>query len=555
MFFTCLVSVLSASSGIVFIMLEEKISFNGISNNLPALLIFVTLLLLGSLLTSFLFSGYCLLPITRFTSFIKTVKENKDYNLRYEPNITHKLNDLGQNINEILDTISIEKQRSKDSGRRLMESQVALGRVTQYDSLTSLPNRRYFMKTLERAFAEYKKSGQKIALMYLDLDGFKAINDTHGHKIGDELLVAVATKAKSLIRQGDKIARLSGDEFLILLYGHPRESLLLEIAANISAGLSLPYSIGAWQLQIGVSIGIALVSETDADISEFINNADIAMYRSKSEGLGVPAVYAPFMRDQNKRKLEIAHALDHAIKNDEFHLVYQAKVNCSELVVGYEALIRWNSETLGFVRPDEFIEIAEQSGKIPLITLWVFERLCKDMPIFMSQHNSNIKISFNLSVYDLRDTKLGEKLAYLLSKYAVNGRNIEIEITEYAYLDNFDMANDFFENMAKLDCSIALDDFGTGYSSLGYLTQINIDTLKIDKKFIDEALQSPKSMLVTKAIIEMAKQLGLEICAEGVETIEQAEFLKSSGCHLLQGYLYSKPTPIDELFGLCGEVK
>jgi diguanylate cyclase (GGDEF)-like protein len=485
---------------------------------------------------------------------MESIFKSKNYSLRFNSNSRNKVTELGNSVNTILDAVNAEAEKNRKSTQRLMETQVSLGRLSQYDSLTGLPNRRYFMETLERAFAQFKRSGEQIALMYLDLDGFKEINDAHGHKVGDELLQCVANKAKSLIRQGDMIARLGGDEFLILLYNHPDESLLQEIASRMSSELSQPYHIQAWQLQVSVSIGISIISEEDADVSEFINNADIAMYRSKREGLSKTTIYAPFMRSENKRKLEIANALDDAITHDEFHLVYQAKVDSEERIVGYEALIRWNSESLGFIPPDEFIEIAEQSGKIHMITLWVGEQICKDMPLFLKQHGKQIRVSFNLSVYDLQDPKLSETLNSMFEKYQVSGRNIELEITEYAYLNNFDMANTFFDDMAKIDCTIALDDFGTGYSSLGYLTKININTLKIDKQFISDTAQSSKSMLVTKAIIEMAKQLGLDVCAEGVETIEQANFLKQSGCHLLQGYLYSKPMPVQSLFDSQSEV-
>lgn len=546
--FICLISQSSVISVVMFLYWSDTTVQSFISHNLLPIFFFCVVLLSICFFITHLFIQNALKSFFQLSAFTRKIKQTKDYNLRIEPSGGQELIDLGHNINEMLGIFHAESELNRANSKRLMEAQVSMGRMTQYDTLTGLPNRKYFMETLERALAQSKRNGKNIALMFFDLDGFRAVNDTYSHKVGDALLIEAGNRARGLLRQGDLIARLGGDEFLILLYNDPAEVTVNEIAKRLAAELSLPYVIESWQLDVSASIGITVASDSDFDIKEFISNADIAMYRSKNSGPGNYTVFAPHMKEEKKRRLDIANALSQAISQNEFHLAYQAKVNSDGKVVGYEALIRWNSESLGFVPPDEFIKIAEQSGKVSLVTFWVLESLCKDIDTFINNHDQHIKVSFNLSAHDLKDPELSSKIALLLKQYDVDGRNLEIEVTESAYLDDFDSANTFFEDMAKLNCSIALDDFGTGYSSLGYLTQINIDTLKIDKQFVDNIVKSSKCMLITKAIIKMGRQLGLEICAEGVETEEQAALLKGSGCHQLQGYLYSKPIPIEQLF-------
>jgi diguanylate cyclase (GGDEF)-like protein len=546
--FICLTSLFSIIFVILFLSFIDLTIQQVINKNILSIAFFCIALLSAFFFISHLLIRIVLQPILGLSAFTQKIKETKDYSLRIKLSGGIELSTIGKNINEMLESLYADSELNRLNTSRLMKAQESLGRMARYDTLTGLPNRKYFMEILERALSQSRRSDKNIALMFFDLDGFRAVNDTYGHKVGDTLLIEAGNRARRLLRQGDLIARQGGDEFLILLYNDPDEVTVNEIAKRLAVELSLPYIIESWELVVSASIGITVASDSDFDIKEFIGNVNIAMYRSKDSGPGKYTVFAPYMKEEKKRRLDIANALSQALSKNEFHLVYQAKVDPKIKVVGYEALIRWNSESLGVVPPDEFIQIAEQSGKISLITFWVLERLCKDMYTFVSQHDEHIKLSFNLSALDLKDPQLSSKIELMLKKYNVNGRNIEIEVTESVYLENFDSANAFFEAMVKLNCSIALDDFGTGYSSLSYLTQINIDTLKIDKQFIDHLAQSSKSMLVTKAIIEMSKQLGLNVCAEGVETEEQAVLLKDSGCHQLQGYLYSKPASIGQLF-------
>lgn len=488
-----------------------------------------------------------LFPLTRLSNFAQKVGKSKDYSLRADVEGKHEISGLSKNINRMMETINDEVDKNRKQTHQLIEQQKTMERLANFDSLTGLPNRQFFMENLRIELARASRSQQDVALMFFDLDGFKAVNDSLGHETGDLLLVEVSKRVKTYLREGDLVSRLGGDEFLILLYDDPDEITLVAIANRIIEGLKEPFLVASWELQVGVSIGIARGKDSDYNLSSFVSNADVAMYRSKMAGRGTYTIFAPDMMADNKRKLLIANSINQAIKENEFELHYQAKVSPNEKLIGFEALIRWQSKSMGFVSPGEFIPIAEQSGKIVSVTQWVLERLCQDLPEIGRVLGDTITLSVNLSALDLKNASLFEYIEYLFNKYEVNPKNIEFEVTESAYLENFDMANKFFQEISQAGCSIALDDFGTGYSSLSYLTQIPINTLKIDKQFVDNLGLSDRNTLVTSTIIDMAKRLQLNICAEGVETREQFEFLVESGCHQLQGYLFSKPTRLSDL--------
>ena len=505
------------------------------------------LVVLSVIIISFFILQRLFMPLSRLSSLAQNIQKTKDYSLRIDISGKREVAELSHDINQMMETINQETQKNKEHTARLMEQQKAMERLANFDSLTGLPNRQFFMESLRIELAKAQRTNQNLVLMYFDLDGFKGVNDSLGHETGDQLLIKVCERTKTLLRAGDIISRLGGDEFLILLYNEPDDDMLFEIAERLVRGLSTPFDINSWEVQVGVSVGIAKASDSNFNLSEFVSNADIAMYRSKTAGRSTYTVFVPEMMEDNKRKLLIASSIVAAIKNNEFTLFYQGKVGPDEMIVGYEALLRWNSDSLGFVSPAEFIPIAEQSGKILQITKWVLERVCRDLKELQQLQNKDTVISVNLSAHDIKNSALIEFIKKLIHKYAVEPHLLEFEVTESAYLENLDMANDFLTQLRNMGSSVALDDFGTGYSSLGYLTQINLNTLKIDKQFVDNINVSQRSTLITTTIIQMAKQLNLQICAEGVETREQAEFLFNSGCHQLQGYLFSKPASLETL--------
>ncbi|MBU3006109.1 putative bifunctional diguanylate cyclase/phosphodiesterase [Paraglaciecola arctica] len=486
-------------------------------------------------------------PLSRLSQVAKKIQDTHDYSLRIDTGGKQEVAELSRDINSMMETINAETQKNAKYTQQLKEQQKAMERLANFDGLTGLPNRQFFMETLRIELAKATRDQHNLVLMYFDLDGFKGVNDSFGHEIGDLVLMEVCNRTRNILRDGDLISRLGGDEFLILLHNEPNELELYSISERLVSGLNKPFQIQSWEVQVGVSIGIARASDSNFNVSEFISNADIAMYRSKMTGRSTHTVFVPEMMEDNKRRLLIANSISNAIKENEFSIHYQGKVNSDEKIVGYEALIRWKSEALGMVSPAEFIPIAEQSGKILSITKWVIKRVCQELAQVQKLQNNEVVVSINLSAHDIKNVGLVDYIRNMFTRFNVNNPSIEFEVTESAYLENFDIANQFLTQLREMGCSIALDDFGAGYSSLGYLTQIELNTLKIDKQFVDNLNVSKRSTLITKTIIEMAKQLNLQICAEGVETREQAEFLIENGCHQLQGYLFSKPKSLVEL--------
>ena len=507
-----------------------------------------TLLVVGqSIVVVFLLHYKMLLPLTRLSEFARNVEQSKDYSLRIDIKGRHEVAALSHNINRMMSAINTETDKNLKQTRELVDQRKAMERLANFDTLTGLPNRQFFMENLLIELARAKRAAQDIALMFFDLDGFKGVNDSFGHEIGDLLLIEISKRVKGYMREGDLVSRLGGDEFLILLHNDPDELTLVNIANRVIDGLREPVRIDKWEINIGVSIGIARASDADYDLSRFVSNADVAMYRSKMSGRGIYTIFAREMMEDARRKLQIASSISSAIKHDEFELVYQGKVSPQENLIGFEAMLRWHSPKLGAVFPNEFIPIAEQSGKIVSVTRWVLERLCCEMSHIHQIAGKKLAVSVNLSALDLKNPGLFAFIQGLLDTYQVDPVCLEFEVTESAYLENFEMANSFFQAASQAGFSLALDDFGTGYSSLSYLTKIPINTLKIDKQFVHNLGSSEKDLLVTEAIIGMAKRLKLNICAEGVETREQLEFLVQNGCNQLQGYLFFKPTRLQDL--------
>jgi diguanylate cyclase (GGDEF)-like protein len=486
-------------------------------------------------------------PLGRLSLMAQNIEATGDYSLRIDLEGKTEVSALSKNINRMMATINHETQKNRANTEQLIEQRESMERLANTDSLTGLPNRQYFMQTLKSGLIRAERSSSKLALMYIDLDGFKDINDSLGHETGDKLLIEITKKLCSFLRTGDFLSRWGGDEFLILLYDIPDEYLLANIAERIIQGISEPLHINDWEVSVTASVGIALAGDANFKLSEFISNADIAMYSSKSAGRASHSFFVPAMMEHNKRKMLIASLLLPALNKQEFSLYYQPKVSPSGQVIGFEALLRWEQEKLGWVSPAEFVPLAEKSGKINLITRWVLQRLCQDLPVIHKRLGRPVCLAVNLSANDIKVESFMGFIQGLFEEYQVDPKFIEFEVTESTYLENFSEANHFLEQIHQMGSSIALDDFGTGYSSLSYLTKIPIDTLKIDKQFVDNLDLSLRSNLITQTIIEMAKQLNLNICAEGVETQEQADFLIKHGCHQLQGYLYGKPQPLDNI--------
>lgn len=521
---------------------EQSVIFQALPYLIAILIVSVVIALLA---VTILFR-----PLNALVAFTRKIAINNDYSARFSTPQQNEASSLGNSINSFLDTMEVELTINKEQNATLVEQQQTMMRLANYDSLTGLPNRQFVMDNLRLELARVRRNREDLALVFFDLDGFKSINDSLGHETGDLILIEVADRVLNLLREGDLVARLGGDEFIIVPDRDVSDVSLNNLANKLVNAFKEPFMLRGLALSVGVSVGIARATDANYELSQLMSNADLAMYRSKAKGRGTHTLFSADMVESYKRKMSIANSIDSAIRNDEFRIYYQPKISRSGSIIGLEALIRWEHPDFGMVMPGEFIPIAEHGGKISAITQWVLERVCMELPDLQMLIDNKFKVAINLSGHDLRHTDLFNDIYGLFERYQVNPDYFEFEVTESAYLENFETADKFFNRLSNMGCAISLDDFGTGYSSLSYLTQITIDTLKIDRQFISELDSSERSRLVTGSIIDLAKRLSLTVCAEGIEHPGQWAYLFDHGCDHVQGYLFSKPVPLSELLKL-----
>jgi diguanylate cyclase (GGDEF)-like protein/PAS domain S-box-containing protein len=436
--------------------------------------------------------------------------------------------------------------------RDISERKKAEERLTylaHYDALTGLPNRNLFQEHLSLASARAKRSGQMMALMFLDLDRFKEINDTLGHATGDLLLQAIARLLKGSLREIDSISRLGGDEFTIIVEDITDVDQLITIAEKVKAAFSEAVIIDGRELFVTASIGISM-DAVGLDADALLQTAGIAMHRAKEEGRNTYEFYAPEMNAGRAGRLDMEILLRRAVARQEFVLHYQPIVAVKEnKVVGVEALIRWNSPELGFVSPAQFIPLAEETGLIVPIGEWVLTTACIQAKAWQNQ-GRQLTMSVNLSPRQFRQKDLVEMIAAVLDKTGLDASLLELEITEGMIMHRPDQAVAVLERLHQLGVQLSVDDFGTGYSSLSYLKKFPVQKLKIDRSFVQDLTTDDDSASIVTAIIAMAKSLKLEVVAEGVETRDQLAFLTRLQCDKYQGYLFSKPVPADDCLRL-----
>ncbi len=412
-----------------------------------------------------------------------------------------------------------------------------------HDLLTGLPNRSLLKDRLNQAISQAKRNKHKIAVMFLDLDRFKVVNDTLGHMIGDELLRNVGQRLQSCLRDCDTLARIGGDEFTILLPEVFDDTAATEVARKIISRLKEPFTIEGHECFISTSIGIAHFPDDGNNMETLIRHADIAMYSIKDEGKDGFHFYDEHMQEEYSAYMTLENDMRRAVSNEQFILYFQPQININKKeIVAFEALIRWDHPEKGFILPSEFISLAEETGIIQPIGNWVIEQCIKQLA---SWNNDKIRIAINLSASQLKQGNLISTIKNFLSIHQVNGNQLEIEITENVLMKDIETGIQTLNKLHDMGIKIAIDDFGTGYSSLLYLKKFPIDTLKIDKSFIRDITQ-PEDLSIIKAIIAMADGLNLEVISEGVETIEQLQQLVDMNCYTIQGYLFSHPLPADK---------
>lgn len=507
--------------------------------------VFITLILaltaVAVFLLRFLFNRSIAQPLQALMVQVDKIK-HQDYSDTVVVHTGDELETISKNINQLARTID-ERENA------LNVSQKQLEHLSNTDSLTNLPNRRLFNALLEHALHIARRNNQRIAVVFLDLDDFKQINDTMGHDVGDELLKAVARRLKESLRSSDTLARIGGDEFNILIEGIEQRTQIAPIIQKILDDFKEPFFCNDHQIRTTTSIGIALYPEDGEDIVTLTKHADLAMYKSKNMGRNAYSYFSQDLFDAIEKKTLIIHELKAAIDTHSgFYLLYQPKVSVYEPEkIAIEALIRWKNETLGTLTPDRFIPIAEESGLIIPIGRWVLEQACRDFIALSEQGYRFDHISVNVSSIQLQKSDMIATLGDLFATTQINPAQLELEITETYIATEQQKALTTLQSLREMGISLAIDDFGTGYSSMSYLQKLPVTRLKIDKSFVDDLPGSAESTAVAKAIIALAKTFSLSITAEGVETAEQLTFLAQEGCDEIQGYYYSKPLEIDRL--------
>ncbi|MDQ7048915.1 MAG: EAL domain-containing protein [Enterobacterales bacterium] len=421
-----------------------------------------------------------------------------------------------------------------------------------YDALTNLPNRFLALDRLDYQIKEAERGSKLVAVVFLDLDGFKKINDTLGHEVGDKLLIKAAERLRSVVRGPDTVARLGGDEFVILLGGLSAVSNVSAIAEKILECLKKVFVIDGRELILTASAGISVYPSDGATVSELLRNADSAMYHSKERGRNTYSFFTRAMNEEVSRQLAIEEQLHGALERGELKVVYQSQIEIQEQkIIGAEALLRWDNQVLGSVSPVEFIPVAEQLGLIVQIGDFVIQEALDMVARWQQNFSGDFRIAVNLSPRQFHERNLVENIERALIKSNVSSSDLELEITEGVLMGEHDYIEKALFELHDLGICIAMDDFGTGYSSLSYLRKYPFDVLKIDRSFVKDITNDSADRELINATIAMAHGLGLKVVAEGVETKEQYDFLKELNCDFAQGYLFSKPMPELELHALA----
>ncbi|MDX1451650.1 MAG: EAL domain-containing protein [Oleiphilaceae bacterium] len=439
----------------------------------------------------------------------------------------------------------------------LKDAQLELENLAFYDPLTNLPNRRFFRDHLQFVLASAKRNDKSVAMLMLDLDDFKKVNDTLGHDVGDQLLVALADRLRTQVAKRDVVSRMGGDEFMFLLNDVDVRSNIQNVAQRILQAIQQPVLIDRHELEVTASIGVAVYPDDAEDVESLIRNADLALYQSKGSGRNRVSFFSQKLETQINDKVRLERKIKEAIKHQTFTFYVQPQWQLSsKAMLSGEVLIRWPDPEEGMIPPDQFIPVAEETGLILDIGDWLIEEVIKSI----GQHQATLKklglrsFAINLSAKQFYSSKLAANVRTLLEQYEVDARMLEFEITESVVMDDGQLAIEVMHQLKALGCRLSIDDFGTGYSSLAYLKKFPINAVKIDRSFISDIPHDQNDVEISAAIIAMAHNLGLDVVAEGVETDAQLQFLVEENCDIAQGYLIAKPMPFDQLLDLVEEL-
>jgi polar amino acid transport system substrate-binding protein len=444
---------------------------------------------------------------------------------------------------------SREKSYKKllESEKKLMESMKELKNFAYYDFLSELPNRRFMLEKIENIL-KTSDDNTKFSVLFIDLDNFKMVNDILGHDYGDQLLKNIAFELKNCMDGSDIVARLGGDEFLIFLRDVYNKDIIKNKAKSIINMFSKQWQLSGKEFFITASIGIVTYPFDGMDLQTLYKNADTAMYQAKANGKNRFLFFSQDMNDKVSEKMELENNLRKAIKNREFVVYYQPQIDLKTMEVkGVEALVRWNHPTEGLIQPAKFIPTAEASGLIVEIDEFVMRTACRQLKTWIDSDFIPITISLNLTSKELLQENFTMVLKKIIKDSGIRADYLELEITESLFLEDLNVAIDILKELKAIGVRISLDDFGTGYSSLNYLKRLPIDTIKIDKSFMNEITEDSKEEAIAESIIALAHKMNLSVIAEGIETKKQLEFIKEHKCDKAQGYYFSKPIPVDEV--------
>jgi len=445
-------------------------------------------------------------------------------------------------------SLSLEIKQRQQAQDELKAQKEKLHHIAHHDSLTNLPNRFLFNDRLNQAIKQAQRNNSKISVLFIDLDHFKGINDSMGHNAGDELLIKVAERLKNKIRQTDTLARLGGDEFTIILDDMQSNNAIVTITQSLLKSMEEPFLLSDQSLYITLSIGAAIYPEDGDTSEELIKNADAAMYQAKDDGRNTYQFYNQSMTVKAFERISMEASFRNALKNTEFVVYYQPQINAeTELLVGMEALVRWQHPDMGLVSPAKFLSSVQDTGLIIPLDLWVMKTAMQQIAAW---HKSGFQagvLALNLSMLQLNKEDFVETIKQLLEETNCQPQWIELEVTEGLLMKDPDTAIQKLNQIRALGISLAIDDFGTGYSSLSQLKRLPINKLKIDQAFIRGLPDNEEDAVISKSIISLANSMGLDVIAEGVETKSQKDFLLKNGCQLIQGYYYGKPMPANEI--------
>ncbi len=495
-------------------------------------------------------------PLQQLTRLMESVTQNNDYSIRIDNISSDEIGVLTRGFNKMLSHIQVNDEKLAHELTERYKAEKHLDKLAYYDVITGIPNRHSFQQKLEQAIEAALKTNKLMALLFLDLDNFKTVNDTLGHKTGDLLLKQASSRLSNVVRQSDYICRIGGDEFAIIIEHINDIEDVSTVTKKCIECLSNPFVFDGKNFFIGVSIGLSVCPDDAVTANDLLVNADMAMYEAKLNGKNNYQYFNKEMNVVHNNKYQLESDLRHAIELGQLELYYQPQVDMrSGELSGVEALMRWNHPERGMVAPDEFIPVAEETGLILQLGEWLLHTACHHAKKIEDSALKGISVALNISGMQIHEEDFIDTVWSALKESKATRNYLEFEITESILMDNSELVSRNINQLNSLGMHLAIDDFGTGFSSMGYLKSFPISKLKIDKSFISGLPHSDKDTAITQAVIAMSHSLNIKVVAEGVEHDSQVDLLREFNCDLLQGYYYAKPMPFDDLFKLVNSSK